>query len=236
MKSAAGSGLRDFYSESKRNRDKEECSLKRYLKKNAIPIIWEGIFIVSCFLIPGQYYLYTNFVFYLGIVIYFLCIKEISFKKWRENITSGKAFWKPVGITALCLIFAFVFTGVLESVFSNFATGTIGLVRDTWGKLFLFAVSTIILPPLAEEMFYRSSMICMESKKTTYLTLVFSMLLYALEHDLKPFGILLTMIWALPFSVSYIKTKNIYIPMTAHFLVNLTGNGADVIITAINWL
>lgn len=41
------------------------------------------------------------------------------------------------------------------------------------------------------------------------------------------------MIWALPLSISYIKTKNVYVPMTAHFIGNLLGNGIDVIMTVI---
>ena len=43
----------------------------------------------------------------------------------------------------------------------------------------------------------------------------------------------LTMIWALPLSISYIKTKNVYVPMTAHFIGNLFGNGIDIIFTII---
>jgi membrane protease YdiL (CAAX protease family) len=41
------------------------------------------------------------------------------------------------------------------------------------------------------------------------------------------------MIWAVPLSIAYIKTKNIYVVMTAHFIGNLLGNGVDVIFTAI---
>lgn len=44
------------------------------------------------------------------------------------------------------------------------------------------------------------------------------------------------MIWALPLSVSYINTKNIYVPMTVHFIGNLLGNGMTVIMTIISML
>ena len=60
-----------------------------------------------------------------------------------------------------------------------------------------------------------------------------SMFLYAIEHALSWWGILLTMIWAIPLSIAYIKTKNIYVVMTAHFIGSLLGNGFDVIFTAI---
>ena len=67
-------------------------------------------------------------------------------------------------------------------------------------------------------------------------TTLLSMFLYAIEHSLTIWGIFLTMIWALPLSISYIKTKNIYVPMTAHFIGNLLGNGIDVIMTIISMI
>jgi hypothetical protein len=163
-------------------------------------------------------------------------LKEISFKGWKESILSGKKFWKSVILTMVFFIAAFILTSCAENLFPDISTGTIGLRRDTWGQLFLFAVSTIIMPPIAEEAFYRSSLICLDNKKIMLVTLILSMFLYAIEHALTPFGIILSMIWAIPLSVAYIKTKNIYVPMTAHFIGNLLGNGADVIITIINRL
>lgn len=55
------------------------------------------------------------------------------------------------------------------------------------------------------------------------------MFLYALEHALAIWGIFLCMIWALPLSVAYIKTKNIYVPMTAHAICNIVVNGIIVV-------
>ena len=68
------------------------------------------------------------------------------------------------------------------------------------------------------------------------ITTILGMVLYALEHSLTIWGIFLTMIWALPLSVSYINTKNIYVPMTAHFIGNLLGNGMTVIMTIISMI
>ncbi len=79
-------------------------------------------------------------------------------------------------------------------------------------------------------------MIRFASKKIIVLTTFFSILLYALEHSLSFWGIFLTVIWVFPLSLSYIKTRNIYVVMTAHFIGNLIGNGSDVIATLIHWL
>ena len=125
---------------------------------------------------------------------------------------------------------------MLEGFFPNFEIGSISLRRDSWLTLIVFVISTIFLPAVTEETFYRKNMILLDSKKAMIVTTFFSMLLYALEYSLSFWGIFLTMIWAFPLSLSYIKTRNIYVVMTAHFIGNLIGNGSDVIATLIHWL
>ena len=207
--------------------------MKDYIKVNIFPIIIEVIFIISCFIVPREYYIYTNFFFYLILAIFFLCRKDFSLKEWLHNLKSGKKFWKHVILTALGFIGAFVITMVLESIFSNLNTGMIGLRRNSWITLIIFTISTILLPPVVEETFFRKNMISLKNKVVLICTTLLGMLMYALEHSLATWGILLTMIWALPLSISYIKTKNVYVPMTAHFIGNLFGNGIDVIFTIV---
>ncbi len=207
--------------------------MKKYVKTNLFPIIIEVIFIISCFIVPREYYIYTNFCFYLTLAIYFWCRKDFSLKEWIHNLKSGKKFWMSVLLTAMGFMGAFVITTVLEGMFSNFNTGMIGLRRNSWITLIIFAMSTILLPPIVEETFYRKNMISFENKVVLIITTLLGMLMYALEHSLAILGILLTMIWALPLSISYIKTKNVYVPMTAHFIGNLFGNGIDIIFTII---
>lgn len=128
------------------------------------------------------------------------------------------------------------FNHIVRRIFPNFDTGSIGLRRDIRLTLTVFAISTILLPTVTKETFHRKNMIRFASKKIIVLTTFFSMLLYALEHSLSFWGIFLTMIWAFPLSLSYIKTRNIYVVMTAHFIGNFIGNGSDVIATLIHWL
>lgn len=214
-----------------------EQSMKDYFKMNLIPLGIEMLFIISCFIIPSEYYIYSNFVFYMSLLVYFVVKKNFSLKEWGANLKQGRKFWVPVWITVFFFMAAFAVTTVLESIFPDYNTGMIALRRDNWFRLFIFAISTIILPPVVEELFYRKNLILSDSqlsvgsKWITVATMVFSMILYAAEHSLSVWGIFLTMIWAFPLSVSYIKTKNVFIPMTAHLIVNLFGNGADVIFT-----
>lgn len=215
---------------------KEGEKMSKYVRKNIIPIIIEMVFIISCFIIPKEYFIYTNFIFYLLLLVYFCIKKDFSLKEWLCNLKSGKKFWKQVIITLFLFIVSFIITIILENVFPSYSTGTIALRRDNWLTLTIFVISTILLPAITEETFYRKNMISFQSKRILVVTTVLSMFLYALEHSLTIWGIFLTMIWALPLSISYIKTKNIYVPMTAHFIGNLLGNGIDVILTIISMI
>ena len=120
-------------------------NMKEYLKKNIIPVVIEICFIVSCFIVPHEYFIYTNFIFYLCLFMYFCITKAFSFKEWLVQVKSGKRFWKQVVLTAIMFLIAFVVTIVLEGQFSTLTTGYINLKRDTWLRLFVFAISTTFL-------------------------------------------------------------------------------------------
>lgn len=208
----------------------------KYVKANLIPLIIEILFIISYYIVPKDDFIYVNAFFYVLLFVYFLISKDLNLKEWFLSFRSGKKYWIQVLFTFLGFMLAFILTTILEGIFPGLETGTINLRRDTWLTLGVFAISTILFPAITEETFYRKNLILFDSKKTVIITTILSMFLYACEHSLAPWGIFLTMIWALPLSLSYIKTRNISVVMTAHFLGNLLGNGVDVILTLIHWL
>lgn len=208
----------------------------KYVKANLIPLIIEILFIISYYIFPKDDFVYVNAFFYVLLFVYFLISKDLNLKEWFLSFRSGKKYWIQVLLTFLGFMLAFILTTILEGIFPGLETRTINLRRDTWLTLGVFAISTILFPAITEETFYRKNLILFDSKKTVIITTILSMFLYACEHSLAPWGIFLTMIWALPLSLSYIKTRNIYVVMTAHFLGNLLGNGVDVILTLIHWL
>ena len=173
-------------------------------------------------------YIHQFFVLYSFSNI-FLLGKDFSIKEWIASVKGGIAFWKQVILTILFFCLAFVFTNFLENMFPYLSTGMINLKADNWLKLILFAASTIILPPIVEEVFYRKNLTSFKNGEILILTTLFSMFAYALEHTFTIWGIFLCMIWALPLSISYIKTKNIYVTMTAHFICNFVVNGIAVV-------
>lgn len=208
----------------------------KYVKANLIPLIIEILFIISYYIFSKDDFVYVNAFFYVLLFVYFLISKDLNLKEWFLSFRSGKKYWIQVLFTFLGFMLAFILTTILEGIFPGLETGTINLRRDTLLTLGVFAISTILFPAITEETFYRKNLILFDSKKTVIITTILSMFLYACEHSLAPWGIFLTMIWALPLSLSYIKTRNIYVVMTAHFLGNLLGNGVDVILTLIHWL
>ena len=204
--------------------------MSSYIKLNLLPFIIEIVFIISCFIVPEEYFIYTNFLFYLLLLVYFLIKKQLSLKEWIDNLKSGKNFWKQTVASLLFFAAALVLTTALENLFPDLDTGMILLkTGHSLLKLMIFAVSTILLPAAVEETFFRKSLISFKSKKLLIATSLLGMLLYASEHSLTVWGIFLTMIWAVPMNVSYIKTKNIYVTMTAHFIGNALINGIGVI-------
>lgn len=168
-------------------------------------------------------------MFYIVLAIYFKQRKDFSIKEWLNSVKKGRTFCKQVLLTILFCTLAFAFTNVLANMFPHLNNGMIKLRVNNWFKLILFTFSTIILPPIAEEIFYRKNLISFKNRRILVLTTLFSMFLYALEHALAIWGIFLCMIWALPLSLSYIKTKNIYVTMTAHFICDLVVNGMTIV-------
>lgn len=207
--------------------------MKLYIKKLIFPVLWEVLFIATCFIYSEKYYIYTNFFFYLGIIVYFCVIGDFKIKDLKENLKKGKKFWGPVLMTTVAMMGALAISSLVAGLFPETNDGMIGLARDNWFQLLIFTISTIIFPPLAEELFFRKAFIRFDSKVILVISALLGMVLYALEHSLAWLGIIQTIIVAVPLTISYIKTKNVYIPMVAHFFVNLIGNGTTVIFTAI---
>ncbi|MDO5063077.1 MAG: CPBP family intramembrane metalloprotease [Peptostreptococcaceae bacterium] len=200
-----------------------------YIKRNLFPIVVQLLFVGSCLMVEKEAFIYLNFLFYAILSVYFYRRKDFTFKEWIEAIKSGKVFWKQVMLNIIFLFGAFTLTSMFERIFPNIEKGMILLRADNWLEFILFTGSTILFPPIVEETFYRKNLISFRSKKILILTTLFSMFLYASEHALAPWGIILCMVWALPLSISYAKTKNIYVPMTAHLICNVIINGMTVV-------
>jgi hypothetical protein len=155
---------------------------------------------------------------------YFIYKREYSFGEWKRCVRK-RTFWINVFFTILIISGGFILMILIQNHFQSVPLGEFKIKSDTPFKLFLFWIQTIILPPLAEEIFYRKYLIIYGSKKQTAFTILISSLLFAAEHALYPFGIVTYMIFGIAFGLAYLRNKNIYVMITAHFLINIFGNG-----------
>lgn len=200
-----------------------------------IPITWHLIYLFFSGRFDPTHRIYCDLIFYLGLSVYFIAIGSIGFKNLWNEWKKGKKFWFPVFYTLIAMIAAFAIGTVISVLLPNVSTGMVTFKKIVnLPRLLAFAATTILLPPIAEEAFYRKGIINFDNTILLLFTSVIGILLYASEHSLKPLGLIIATIWAIPFTISYIKTKNIYVSMTAHFVCNLAVNGMDVILIAIN--
>ncbi|QSZ28205.1 CPBP family intramembrane metalloprotease [Aceticella autotrophica] len=163
-------------------------------------------------------------------------IGSISLKSWLDELKNGRRFWLPVVFNIIGEIIAFGIGMILSAMLPNLDDGLNVFKLTGWISLIAFIITTILLPSIAEESFYRKGIINFNSKTSLIFSSIIGIILYASEHSLKPLGLLISAIWAIPFTITYIRTKNIYIPMTAHFICNFAANGMTAVIMAAKML
>lgn len=189
------------------------------------------------FILPSfdiQTNVYANLIFYIGLLLLVLLGQRQLFS--REEILSlkRKHTWLAIFFTVLGLALVFGLATALIALFPNVNTGWGHLKCTDAYSLTAFAISTVVLPPLAEELFFRKSLIILnQSRNILFITVFISVILFGFEHSLSILGFIEGALIGIVLSFSYIRTKDIIIPVTAHFIVNLLANGYSVISIAV---
>jgi len=192
-----------------------------------LPYVILALFLISKPFQTKTDAIYYSAVYYWSLAIYFVGTKQFRFSDLWDNWKKGKQFWLPVLITIAGMIAAFAI-GMLPEQIWDIDSG-MGVYRiESTMPLLLFAVTLIPLPALAEESFFRKHIISFRSRTATVVTASIGLLLFGLTHSFNPVGVVIAMIWGVPWLVAYIKTKNVYVPVTAHFIGNLIMNGMIV--------
>lgn len=196
-----------------------------------IPFLWELLFVIATILLPRQT-LHLFFVFYLGLVFYFYYFyKQFSFRKLYKNLKRVVNFWIPVALTFMGLYLAnYVRLYVIPTFSSEISDGTVQIIyRNELFPTLLYAVMMIILKPVAEELFFRKALIKFGSRKKVAAFTILSLLLCALSRAHGLLGIAEWMLMALPVTIAYVATRNIYISLMAHVLFEFYDNIYSVI-------
>jgi membrane protease YdiL (CAAX protease family) len=207
---------------------------KTYWARLIPALCWHALYLVLCGGFDRYDRVYFDLMFFLVLVVYFAVWRCWRFSEWKDEVKSGKAFWFPVIFTVLGMAAMFGVSIGLAAVFPDVDTKMAVLGVSDWPSLIAFTFTTILLPPVAEEAFYRQSVTAFDSKTILAVTTVVSILLYASEHSLAPLGLLTACLWAIPLNIAYIKTRNVYVCMTAHFFCNLVVNGITVVGVAVS--
>lgn len=188
------------------------------MKRLYIPLAWELLFVIATIIMPKQAF-HLFFMFYLGLLIYFYYFhKQFSFRKFVRNLGRFKTFWIPVIITFVGLMIAnYIKNRVIQPFFSTMNDGTVSIItRNDLLPTFFYAIMMIIMKPVAEELFFRKAIISFGSKKRVFALTVVSLILCAVSRAHGFLGIAEWMILAIPVTIAYIVTRNIYISVMAH--------------------
>lgn len=210
--------------------EKNSLKVKSYWVKVVPMLILQIIYLFICNSFGHYTRVYCDFTFYLIIAVYFALWHDWGFRNWFVEWKKGKVFWFPVLFTILGTIVAFGLGELVVMIFPHGQNGMGVFGVNNLSTMIAFIFTTIFLPPIAEEMFYRKALTAFDSKAVIITTAIISVLLYASEHSMMPLGFFQACLWGIPFSIAYIKTKNIYVSMTAHLICNLAINGITVII------
>ena len=188
------------------------------LKRLYIPLAWELLFVISTILMPKQAF-YLFFVFYAGLLIYFYYFhKQFSFRKFARNLSRVRRFWLPVLVTFIGLLLANdIKNKIIQPLFITAKDGTISIItRNDIFPTIMYAAMMIIMKPVAEELFFRKAIIAFGSKKRVFALAVASLLLCAVSRAHGVLGIAEWMLMAIPVTVAYVVTRNIYISVMDH--------------------
>ena len=70
--------------------EQKKASFRDYIASNAIPIMVEAVFALSCLIVPSSYLIDTNALFYFLLLVCFLISKDLNLKEWFRSFKSGR--------------------------------------------------------------------------------------------------------------------------------------------------
>ena len=204
--------------------------MKTLIREYAFPILWELLFIILYIVLPDTVKTLGLFmVFYLGICIYYY--KDFSFHRYFKNFNKPGKFWLPIILSLIMVIVLdFARSKLVEKGIIMYGADIYSMTRrNNPLSEAMFGITTILLMPIAEELFFRKAIIRFDSNKTTIITVILGLVLCGFSHSYMPMGLLMTIVFAVPYALSYVYTKNVYVPMTAHILYMAYENLPNII-------
>ena len=201
------------------------------MRRLYIPLIWELILVIATIIWERQSF-YFFFVFYIGLLVYFYFInKQFSFRELRSNFSDVKTFWIPVMITVAAMLLAYRFQQeIIVRMYNEYYDSIVHIpFRNELAPLLFNCLMCMVIKPVAEELFYRKAIIIFGSKKKIALLTVVSLLLCSITMAHGFIGITTFVVMALPVTIAYLVTKNIYVSVMAHLLFEFYNTGFETV-------
>ncbi len=196
------------------------------MKRLYIPFILELVLIIATIIWEKQSF-GLFFAYYTGLLIYFYFVyKQFSFRKLRSNFSNLKTFWIPVILTVAGMLLASKFETFIRMTFYSECMDSIVSIpiQNELIPILFDALVCIIMKPVAEELFYRKAIIRFDSKKKVVLLTIASLILCAVTRAHGLIGIATFVVMALPVTIAYIVTRNIYVSIMAHVIFEFISN------------
>lgn len=164
-----------------------------------------------------------------------------------ENIFEENTRKEILYVFAINLLFAFLFTFLISSI-----DIMISLTDPTWismdietvdidsSTVILDAIGAIIFAPIMEELIFRGVLFNRLKIRTGIIpAMIISSIIFGLGHEFG--GMTSAFIFGVCMCILYLKTDNILIPMSVHFLNNLIAtllnvSGLDLAMTQLPWI
>lgn len=214
-----------------------------------LTFILSGILMIIFPVIDESDDLFFIVVALIGVLLFLWALKGTTgLDKNIENIFEDENKKEILYVFAINILFAFLFMFLISSL--DFL---VGLNDPTWvsiweidtvnvdsGMVILDAISAIIFAPIIEELIFRGVLFNRLKIRTgIFPAMIISSFIFAIGHDFG--GITSAFLFGICMCILYLKTDNILIPMTVHFINNIVAtiievNGIDIAMAKMPWL
>ena len=185
----------------------------------------------------------------LILIFFFWCLKDTTgLSKNFEDLFLEKNKKEILYVFAINICFAFIFLFLVTML-----DIAIGMVDPTWitgfdfdkidltpGAFLLSSITTLIFAPIMEELVFRGVLFNRLKIKIGFVpAMIISSLIFAVGHDFG--GIVSAFLFGICMCILYLKTDNILIPITVHFINNVVASlleiiNADAFLGQIPWI
>lgn len=169
---------------------------------------------------------YIDYIWIYSVVILFFVFRLRDSLKFVKNDLAEVFEIKNIKMI-LYIVLLNIFISYLCLYISNFILYDFGIYNVFNTTISTTLIATVFIAPISEELIFRGVFLNrLKIIAPTIVSILISALIFASLHTYG--SIFSSFIFAVSMSILYLKSDNIFIPMTAHFLNNLA---AEIIVT-----